>query len=286
MSSSSPSSFYAYAGDFANLLAVTNALVFGWSVIRFINDDSNHFFDEQWKQDGFCVTNKDIEYWSSHDVCLYADTIYTMILGLAYWALSKNANMQAANQILWANIPGTLAHGIGHGLVAMHMRSDGTSSQDDMSKVGYEILREQNAFEMLSYQVPGFLFWMGLMKTVMPDFPWSSVAVAASLAQGVGMMIPQQLGFTYVQTALALTFACSQFVRSKRDKGFEYATYPAIVGLPVTLVAWLESTQCTKFVRDRFYGHVVYDSSIVLFTLLWYFLCAIHASSVQKPKTS
>jgi len=191
--------------------------------------------------------------------------------------------MQVPNTFLKSNIVGLLAHGIAHGMLGVVLRQGW--NEEKASTFGYILLREQSIPQTMLYQIPGFIFWNGLLKATMPDFENSIVAELAVLAQIFGLLIPGQFGFTYVQTVLMVLFALNQLVQ--KEKGFAYATYSAMVGFPVILIGWMESTQCSNFVKDRLYGHVVYDASIPILILFWYAVCYMHASSTTtKEKTA
>mmetsp|Transcript_19234 Transcript_19234/g.41338 ORF Transcript_19234/g.41338 Transcript_19234/m.41338 type:complete len:100 (-) Transcript_19234:61-360(-) len=88
---------YASLGDAAHYATLASAFLFAFSVVHFAGngsmgddgDDKNTIgdplFDTQWKADGFCVTNGNKPYWSSHDVCFYVDTIATVALGILHY---------------------------------------------------------------------------------------------------------------------------------------------------------------------------------------------------------
>merc|ERR1712154_364990 len=84
-----------------------------------------------WRRDGFCVSNPTTPYWTSHDLCLYADTIGTAICGLIYFLLHKEEGMKAANDLVFFNLLGILAHGFGHGGIGARMRDENFSQRHE-----------------------------------------------------------------------------------------------------------------------------------------------------------
>jgi hypothetical protein len=125
----------------------------------------------------------------------------------------------------------------------------------------------------LTQVVPLTIFWMCLIKASLPNVKTATVAVVVLGAQFFQLFVPNQFGFTYVQTVLMLAFSLNQLNRPTKEKDFSYALYAALVGLPVTMVGWMESTQCSAFVMDYLYGHVVYDAYIPCSMLVWYLTC-------------
>jgi len=116
----------------------------------------------------------------------------------------------------------------------------------------------------------------------------SQIVVAAAIVVAAQLFIPNIFGFTFTQTILMLAFSINQLCRNVKEKDFAYAMYPTLVGLPLTMVGWMESTQCTNFVRDMFYGHLVYDAFIPISMLVWYCWCYARAKGYQvqvKAKT-
>jgi len=199
--------------------------------------------------------------------------------------------MERVNEIFGPSILGILAHGIGHGAVAHRMREMGLptlAEEDDLDKttideninerimeinmmddilgVGEVSERGRNVFVMVC-------FWVGLMKAALPNLrmaPFAAMVLAAMAGQ---QFVDRQFAFTYVQTILLVAFSVNQLARKKEEKDFVYATHPMVVGVPVTFIGWIESTQCSAFVKDSFYGHLIYDGFIPVAMLVWYVVC-------------
>ena len=98
------------------------------------------------------------------------------------------------------------------------------------------------------------------------------------------MCITGKFDFTYVQTVLMTCFSFKELLQRPRaeKENISYPLFAAIVTLPLSYVGWMETTQCSSFVRDYLYGHVVYDAYIPISILMWYLLCYAHAKSSEK----
>ena len=186
--------------------------------------------------------------------------------------------MERANELFFPGIVGIFAHGLGHGHVGKIMREQGNELVEDSQLTGLEYMESKTPVEILQLQAPLLVFWLGLIKASAPNLSSLSI-VGLSLASLLGQMfVPQYFGFTYVQTVLMLVQSINQLSRKKQEKDFMYAVNPILVGIPVTLVGWMESTQCTSFVKDKLYGHLVYDGFIPFGMLTWYVVCYLRVS--------
>jgi hypothetical protein len=282
MTSSSSSSYFTSLGDSVHAATLVSTLAFTYMAGRFMNDDANDFFDASWKRDGFCVAHGEVQYWNSHDVCLYVDVAMAAVLGLVYLALHNTPGMEAANTLLFSNIPGILGHGIGHGVVGQKIRELGMADASAAQRDGF--LANQTNMELA--QGLGFflVFWAGLLKASMFNIQTKYLIPCVLLAIIGNTLVPGNFGFTYVQTILMVAFSMNQLWRPASEKDYFYATYPLFVGFPLTLVGWMESTQCSKFVKDYMYGHVVYDAYIPIATLTWYLVSYAHVQGISVRK--
>ena len=92
-------------------------------------------------------------------------------------------------------------------------------------------------------------------------------------------ILPSSTVFAYVQMVLVLTFSIYKvFFRPREEKDIAYDWRWVISG-PSLVVAWVEAMACTSFLRD-IGGHVWFDASIQLTTLLYYFF----VRGLEKPK--
>ena len=282
----SSSSFFKSLGDSAHAVTLVSTLAFTYMAGRYMNDSNDTFFDTSWKRDGFCVAHAEVEYWNSHDVCLYLDMVMAALLGLVYLALRDTPGMEAANMFLFANIPGIVGHGIGHGAVGKQMRDLGLEGLEAAAAATQKGFFDADQTSMNIAQQLGlfFVFWAGLLKASMINIQTKYLIPCVMVAMVGNTLVPANFGFTYVQTILVLTFSMNQLMRPASEKDYFYATYPLFVGFPLTLVGWMESTQCSKFVRDYMYGHVVYDAYIPIANLAWYLVCYGRVQGINAQK--
>mmetsp|Transcript_1603 Transcript_1603/g.2284 ORF Transcript_1603/g.2284 Transcript_1603/m.2284 type:complete len:322 (+) Transcript_1603:145-1110(+) len=292
-------------GNQAHYTSIASILFFAWAVIVETsneNDDDDLIFDKQWRRDGFCVTNSNVAYFSSHDACFYLDTLAAIFIGYLVLKspLGKNPNMKLANQLLMPIVLGILGHGVAHGMIALAMRQEnlGSSLSDVNEKSDAQPNNEGVAVQyMLAEMTPQVLFatqvvslaffWITLIKLTAANIPFLQTLVMAFVAGTVqSNLVPTQLSSTFVQTTLMLIFSINQLARNEEEKDFTYATFPLIVTIPLTFVGWLESTQCAVFVRDKFYGHLIYDGFISFSLLTWYVLCYIQVTQSEDDRTT
>ncbi len=254
-----------------------------------MRDPDSTFFDSQWKQEGFCITNRDVPFWNSHDMCLYVDTAMALLASLMFLAWRKDPGMERANVIFQSGVPGILLHGFGHGTLGKAIR-EGTMNIDEGRKLVIETILEKvdGPLHVAASMIPLLAFWFFLSKASMPQLPNVYIVVAAILAVLRQLWTSNDFGFTYVQTILMLQFSINQLARPKEEKDFGYLLYPVIVGLPLTMIGWMESTMCSTMVRDFLYGHLAYDAYIPIAMMTWYAI--VHSqttgtSSGIKAKT-
>ena len=106
----SAKTFYRYGGDFVHILCLTSTLLFAMATSS-VTKDNPLFFDTEWTKVGFCVTNPDIHYWTSHDLCLYVDVIMTIVCTILYLIFRTTPGMDCANFYLRNVALGMLIHG-------------------------------------------------------------------------------------------------------------------------------------------------------------------------------
>jgi hypothetical protein len=300
---SSKSSTTAWWGDVAHYATIFNTLLFAGTVAFYMNNDAaskadsssnssilDNLLDPAWKNQGFCIAHADEPYFTSHDMCLYVDAAAALVLTGVYLALRNTKGLEHANPLLATGIPGILGHGMGHGALAYAVRA-GTMNDADSKKLGIDLLRGQGltVAAAVLQQLPYLVFWLTLIKASLPNVKIVWVVLVAIVAQFLQLFVPTQFGFTYVQTVLMVAFSLNQLARPKSDKDFSYALYPAAVGFPLSMTGWMESTQCSNFVMDWLYGHVVYDAYIPCSMLLWYLTCyrrACNATSYSTTSTA
>jgi len=309
-------SYFALVGDSAHVATLVSVASFSYLVVTTVStttktkpttsSDSTSIFDESWRRDGFCVSNSQLLYWNSHDVCLYFDVAAGLCLATLYYWMTQlaqrrqkspsndNNGMDGPNEVLLSNCVGIVAHGVAHGAIAVRMRA-GTITPETMAMTPYEKLLEMTTFRDRALDVlPDAVFWIALLKAGSPNLKnYQVLAMAAACLYANTVYVPRLFGFTFVQLALMVAFAINQLMRPiEQKKTWHYASYPVMVGFPLTVVGWIESTQCDKFVKDRLYGHLVYDAYIPLSIATWYascyyyysyYYCNVRASTKDAP---
>lgn len=277
---------WARRGDLFHLLNLSIVLSFALCVAKFVpnaKDGNTVLFDPLWVREGFCVSNPDTPYWTSHDLCLYGDTILAVSFGLLYLWLRKTPGMEAANDIVKFNIIGIVAHGFGHGMIAKGFR-DGVLDSDATLSILETTFRDASLIEIVRKEIPGLLFWVPLLKATMPNVPNLLILPVALVSDIGNLFLPRTFGFTYVQTVLMISFSVNQLARPIKEKGVEYALYPAIVGVPLAVIGWLESTTCSNFMIS-IGGHIVYDYYIPIAMIAFYLMSFMRISEKKKVKT-
>jgi hypothetical protein len=210
------------------VVLILNASIFAYTVV--MHNDSK-IFDPVWQPDGFCVSNKDVVYWNSHDLCLYFDTVAAVLHGILFLALKDSPGMGPANELVKFGILGVFGHGLGHGAISKAIR-DGVTPESDS---GFDALSKMTAMEAITRLFPFLLFWVFLLKASMPKTSLNVILPMTAVSTFFNILTPQRFGFTYVQTVLLLAFSVNQLLRPANEKDSpSYALYPVIVGFPVS----------------------------------------------------
>jgi hypothetical protein len=260
-----PAFSWSSRGDVMNAFVVINALAYlSFFLLAHSGVSALVKMDERTRIDGFCITNPDDPYANSHMLSFYVDVAFSIVsLAVVH---STPAGSQSRD-LLKRSIPGTLGHGIGHFFISV---AGGNPS--GMSSLPLYL--------QLAAPPVNFLFWWSLLGTnkYIPKnhlLPMSSAHVLVMLLP----ILPKTAGFAYVQTVLVLTFAFYDvFFRPREDKDVSY-DWEWVVFVPFMVVAWVESTACTSFLRD-IGGHMWYDASIPSAVLLYYFA----VRGLEEPK--
>ena len=266
--SSTKASSWTKVGDIIYLLVIANSLIFAYAVVFY---NSSSIFDPLWRPEGFCVINRDTPHFNSHDLCLYVDIIGALVVGFLSWSLKDVHGMKTANDyVKISDAIGIFAHGVGHKLLSNQL--NGGQTQENTG-IGGEIVAD-SASSYETYLNAAFLlfFWMGLLKASIRSFPYRMLVPMAIVSSIFNSLVPEQFGFTFVQTVLLIAFSLNQLLRPNEEKSMAYALYPAMTGFPITLIGWLESTQCSGFV-SRMGGHFIYDAYIPISIICFYVLC-------------
>ncbi|CAB9516901.1 expressed unknown protein [Seminavis robusta] len=280
------SSNWANLGDTVHALSLVNTLAFAY-IVGFHRDS---IFDPSWKQQGFCLVEEEDPtgdqngFWSTHDLCFCAN----IILAAAHYSILKvlkdQPEMERATKLAGTHqLIGIVGHGIGHGALSATFRFIGDEMRMDQSPWESGIMGSTHV-AILAILFPAFfVFWVMLLKAAMPAKSWSLLGVLGSVALCLQPFCPVNLSFTYVQSIAMSAVAWNEMTKPKEAKGFEYSMFPCLIALPLGLLAWVESTQCSSFIRD-FGGHVLYDAFIPISMTVFYVVCWIRVSFTFRAR--
>ena len=84
---------YETIGNALNAFALVSVLAFTAAAVFYATPGST-FFDEEWVRHGFCVSNPEVPYWNSHDLCLYGDTMLVAIGLINFWDIFQRNTRQ------------------------------------------------------------------------------------------------------------------------------------------------------------------------------------------------
>jgi hypothetical protein len=264
---------YTTIGNATNIVVLTASLIYAAIVLV-----DSPMLDSTWKKDGFCIQNRNVDYWSSFDTCLYVDVIFSAILGLLWLSWKNKPGMKRASELVPMVIMSTVGHGIAHGQMALKFRQhdelqeEGGDGENDLSTAPF-------------WQVVAFVccFWFPLLKASLHKVPsWIVMLVAVTVTCIHGSM-PKEFSFGYVQTVVSMAFHTSQLMLPSSEKSHrEYATLPLSGALPL-ITAWNEALFCNAYFKAAG-GHMLYDASIILSFLVFY-MDAYHSNVLSSTTT-
>lgn len=277
---------YAKIGNFCHALSTLSVVTFTIATILHAKPDATYeIFDSDWIQHGFCVINRDVPYYSSHDLCLYFDTAIVAFGLLIYHRLKGQPEMKSADDMMLFNLLGHLGHGIAHGFIAReYRRRDDFTGAEHVSMIknylqNHEQLSAAVCGEFILYSFVGIGFWCGLLKGVLPKVDMTKLVFVSALVSIVQMFVRDVLAFTYVQAVLTVAFTSTQLVIPREEKGIFYCAF-AVASVMLSIVPWLESTACQLFVA-RLGGHLIYDVSIAVLLIAAYCISWHHYYSAK-----
>jgi hypothetical protein len=277
-------------------------------------------FDPAWGRYGFCINYPDRPYWNSHVVCFYVDTVMTVVLAIiSYFCIYRGRTKTGdtvsqdsveairksyIDRILTDNIPGLFFHGVAHldigskfykeeyeaWYVSWQPTTGATTSGMKSNWSMLLVLNSNSSIGFWASLIGIFIFYAAFLSSAFAAYSRTIVAVVIVLAWVGHLWVPYMLGFAYVQTVLLLAFSFRELTLPKNIKrnNAAYAIHPWIMTIPLSAVSWIESTQCSAFVRDYLYGHAFYDAFIPLSVIVWYLFlyhgCNFKTASNEKMK--
>ena len=146
------------------------------------------------------------------------------------------------------NCVGIIGHGFGH--FFLYLNYPPTSNLPYLSR-SYP---EMSAI-LISSVLFFYMFFLSI--SLIPK----SHRITLSILNGSALvaLVPQNLGFTYVQSTLLLTAAFYEALEPEKSPW--YNDFSLLVHLPVSIAGWVEGAGCEGWVRG-IGGHVSYDATI------------------------
>mmetsp|Transcript_34362 Transcript_34362/g.63176 ORF Transcript_34362/g.63176 Transcript_34362/m.63176 type:complete len:286 (-) Transcript_34362:402-1259(-) len=266
--SSTSNSHHAKAGNVLNASMLLASLLYVAVAIHFTQPGKSGVLDNGWKEDGFCIHNKEVPYWSSFDMCLYVDVFFSAVLGILYWKWRELPGMKASSDIIPMVIMGTLGHGIAHGVEAVKFR-DGRYEEE---KALEDVEETPSFFFLVLFWA---FFWFPLLKASMHNmnsFKVAMIAVAVNWGPSFAGGLKKELIFPYIQTVINFASHLSQLALSSKEKQQrEYMMLPLVSLIPF-LVSWNEALFCSSYFKSAG-GHVWYDAGIIISYIVFYVDC-------------
>lgn len=290
---------YSSVGNIFHLLSLASITTYAALVITYANKNvENPIFDAEWLSNGFCVSNIDVPFLNSHDLCLYADTILAGIVMAVYYALRDSPGVKddkhLLNTVKWSSVS-ILTHGFAHGSISRSIRQrqqGGGVGTAEMRLTYWEELSQKydgdmNGFyrEFLMRFPMGLLFWYPLLRSSNTKVSRGSMFLLSLAVIAAQAHVPPQFGFMYVQTVISLCVIASDiFFKTLKEKNrYSYATM-ASVNLQLSMIPYWEAIGCTKGWYKALGGHVIYDVAIPVLLIAAFIDCVRKGESDLKAQ--
>jgi len=267
---------------------ITSALILTYTAATFFfAKPGSTFFDEEWVQHGFCIVQQDVPYWNSHDLCLYTDVVLVSLGLLLYRSLRgvPTPEMKYSDDMMLLNMLGHLGHGLAHGFLGANFRSGDYSGAQHTTEIERLLWMKEDVdpVKITRTVFVGTLFWIGMLKGMLPKLSTRRVVIAAVLVQIIGVLfVKAVLGFAYVQAVMNVVFVSTQLMLPREEKHFAYAAFAAS-SVPLSIIPWIESTMCQD-IASKFGGHLMYDMAIPSLLTSAYYSSWSHYSIQNKDK--
>lgn len=251
-------------GDRVNILTLVLGALYATIVVFFAKPGSR-WVDEDWIRDGFCVSNKDKPYWTSHDWCFYISIVLASCLCLLYRKWRHEPGMEEASKMIPMVIISFIAHGAAHEFhVAYRTRK---AAPDEIS------IMEGEPPGLGTALVLAPCFWFPMLKSYLPKRKLAWVGMASLLISLVSLLFPVRYGFAYTTLVLLVTATADQLLSPFEDKRVYFAA--SVLGVPVIIADLFELLWCNGFYK-KLGGHALTDtilgvSGILVFAYQYYY---------------
>lgn len=247
-SSSSLPQTYASIGNVGYILLLTfTILVTTCMLFQYPN---KAFYDDNWLQNGFCISNQDMPLWNSHALSFYANILLFFIVSYLYSIQPMNVPpIQKA--LLSGGMMGLIGHGLGHAQLGMYPSGmDLRFHTDNLTE----------SFHMMFISLIAFA---SIFKGTMPLASMKKIVITAIIATfGFTLLnIEPKLNLMYGQAVMFATNAIHMLSLAKEHKQtVSYVIYP-IFYLPILALGMFEGIGCENFL-ELIGGHAAYDSAV------------------------
>jgi hypothetical protein len=258
-------------GDLANIFVIFNSLLYASVIVIYsISSDmfpgntllsilrnyiESYLISSNVLLDGFCITNKESLWLSSHQMCFYLDVCFCYLL---YKCKLDGINNQIPKSIMDPvnlNIVAHFGHGIGHFMVGYLVQTENNSTINIQSSLMKSI-----------WLVP---FWYGFIRAILIKLSAEKQVLISICIAFFQLFLPIRFGFTYVQTILLVLSSVHDLYIPKNKKDIYYTLKACIVNVPIGIVGWIEAYSC-NVVLIYMGGHIWYDCTIPISILLYY----------------
>ena len=227
-------------------------------------------FGLNWASDGFCLSYKGTLY-TSHLLCFYLDSAFTILLYLASRSITADSNPNVL--IVKDYIGFTFMHGVGH-LFIWIFGQDLDLNQDYWTVLEFHIA--------IFFLLLAYFFYFAVLVFINPF--WLSVIQSIIHSVVTIVICPIKYHFAYVTAVITMNSLISALLFFKH-KDYYYDLSVIVIGVPVTLITWLEPILCDSFLVN-WGGHVWFDISLPASMLIFLFIVSYNAPLVGTIKKS
>jgi hypothetical protein len=225
---------------------------------------------------GFCVAQAVSH--NTHHVCSWVDLLLSITCLALYYQLHKAEGMSKINLLFLAIVPATILHGLGHAVFAQVFDQVqlGGLGKHHFDATPRDFFGTGQIVSINRYTLLVAAFWMAMIKAAMYKASWLSISCLTCIVSIGQIDLPAKYSFVYIQTVIFMAFSINELIQPAKAKDWVYMTFPALVGIPLMTVSWIEALACRVFVRDYLYGHVVYDALLPIGAMVWYYANYLH----------
>lgn len=260
------------AGDIGKAIVILLSLSFLACIIM-EQGGVTSWFSDAYKQDGFCISNKDLHpMYQSHAISFCFNTVLSLIMcTLVHLGRTRFAMSDVALRPMHKNAFTLLAHGFGHFFLALctvRVASQSGRPAEYSAAGAFESLTVAQQFAAVG---AFFFVWLAFMRDSRRKLS-TSVAWAAFHNLLQIFVIPTRFFFTHVLMAVPLHSGVrALFFRERSQKNVYYAMEAWLVDVPILLMSFGEAVACEDFFV-HYGGHVWFDMVVPIGFILYYLI--------------